>query len=163
MVILRVIMMANDPKCAIPVAPKWSPKWSRKSTNCDKKQREEDCCKKIEKRSNSWPLDWSSEGFPPVREPYFHFYRNVQQILQKGTQNELFWTTLVPAGLLNAVCFANQKLSISNKQMRGSLPPLPPPCETAVILQIWVPNLKANPFVEAFTEIFGQKLPFSKT
>ena len=81
-------------------------------------------------------------------------------MIQKGVQNELFWTTLAPAGLLNAVCFATPKLSISNKQMRGSLPT---PYGTVVILQIWGPNLKANPFVEAFTEIFGQKLPFSKT
>ena len=80
-------------------------------------------------------------------------------MVKKGVQNDLFWTTLAPAGLLNAVCFAAQKLSNSNKQNR--IPS--PPCGTAVILQIWGPNLEANPFVEAFTEIFGQKLPFSKT
>ena len=123
-VILHVIMRANEEKVPILVAPKWGPKWSRKSTNCDKKQREEDSCKKMQKRSNSWPLDRSSEGFPLVREPYFHFYRSVQKMVKKGVQNELFWTTLAPAGLPNAVCFATQKLSISNKQIRGSPPTL---------------------------------------
>ena len=151
-------MRANEEKVLILVAPKWVQNEAENQQLATKSTE-----KKMQKRPNSWPLHRSSEGFPPLREPYFHFYRSVQKMVKKGVQNELFWTTLAPAGLLNAVCFATQKLSISKKQIRGSLPPLPPPCETAVILQIWVPNLKANPFVEAFTEIFGQKLPFSKT
>ena len=81
-------------------------------------------------------------------------------MVKKGVQHDLFWTTVAPAGLLNAVCLAAQKLSNSNKQLP---PPLPPPCETAVMLQVWGPNVKAKPFVEAFTEILGRKLTFSKT
>ena len=118
-------MRANGEKVAILVAPKWGPKWSRKSTKCGKKQKEEESCKKMRKMLNSWPLDSSSEGFPPAGESYFHFYSSAQKMIQKGFQNVLFWTTLAPAGLQNAGLFSTQNLRTFSKQMRTPSPPPP--------------------------------------
>ena len=119
-------MMANGWKCGILVDPKWDPKWSRKSTKCDKRQKEEESCKDMRKRSNSWALDSSSEGFPPARESYFHFYSSAQKMIKKGVKNELFWTTLAPGGLQNADLFSTQNLRTFSKQIVTPLPPSPP-------------------------------------
>ena len=100
-----------------------SPNGSPNTQNVVQNECWEQCTKMTPKVDVFRPPDTSSEGFPPARESYFHFYSSAQKMIQKGLQNELFWTTLAPAGLQNAGRFSTQNLRTFSKQMSTPPPP----------------------------------------